>query len=371
MGTDKKLVSVTIVTHDSASCVQRCLDSVLSQDWPRLEVIVVDNASRDQTRSLLANYQNRVQLILNSENRGFAAAQNQAIHQAKGEWILVLNPDALLAPNFVSLLVRGGTLDPSVGTVCGKLLRALPGLEIPPERLLDSAGIYFTPTFRHFDRGFHLRDGEEYDQPGYVFGATAAAALYRRSMIEDISAEGEFFDEDFFFYREDADVAWRAQLQGWRCLYLPDALGYHVRRVFPECRRQLPETVNFHSVKNRFLMRIKNVTWLLYLRNFLPVTARDIAIVAYCLAVERSSLPAFRAVLQNWRRMLAKRRLIQQRRRVSHDYLRSWFRFRPRTVPVELPRSDAQPASVPPNREPYPILPLRTTRAEPGRIPPL
>ena len=365
------LVSVTIVTHNSEPVVARCLDSVLAQDWPSLEIVVVDNASQDRTRALLDAYGNRLRVIPNAENSGFAAAQNQAIRQTKGDWVLALNPDVLLEPNFVSTLVRGGTLDERIGTVCGKLLRALPGLEIPAERQLDSAGIFFTPTFRHFDRGFHGPDGEQYSQPAYVFGATAAAALYRRSMIEDISVEGEFFDEDFFFYREDADVSWRGQLQGWRCLYLPEAGAYHVRRVFPSCRRQLPREINLHSVKNRFLMRIKNVTWPLYLRNLLPVMIRDVSILAYCLVLERGSLAAFLAVLRLWRRMLAKRRVMQQRRRVSHAYLQSWFRFQPTTVPVVLPQWEATPAPALASREPYPILPLRTTRPEPGRLPPL
>jgi GT2 family glycosyltransferase len=370
MQTPNHLVSVTIVTYNSQPFIQRCIDSVLAQDWSPVEVIVVDNASSDRTSSLLESYRDRIQVILNPDNRGFTAAQNQAIRLAKGNWILALNPDVRLAPDFVRLLLQGGNLDPRIGTVCGKLLRALPGLEIPTERNLDSAGIYFTPTFRHFDRGSLRPDCDEYNRPAYVFGATAAAALYRREMIEDISVDGEFFDEDFFFYREDADVSWRAQLQGWRCLYLPEAVGYHVRRVFPGHRRQLPWEINFHSVKNRFFMRLKNATWPLYLRNFLAVTARDLAIVGYCLLAERGSLPAFGEVLRNWRRMLSKRRIIQSRRRVSHDYLSSWFRFRPVTLPATLPAGTrAAPAS--PTREPYSVLPLQPTRPEAGQAPPL
>lgn len=364
MQTANHLISVTVVTYNSEPFIERCLDSVLAQEGPSLEVIVVDNNSQDGTRSLLEGYRERIRIILNSENRGFTVAQNQAIRQTKGDWILALNPDVWLAPDFLRLLVEHGAPDPQIGTVCGKLLRALPGLEIPAEPELDSAGIYFTPTFRHFDRGFHRPDSDEYAQPAYVFGATAAAALYRRAMIDDISVEGEFFDEDFFFYREDADVSWRAQLQGWRCLYLPEAIGYHVRRVFPGCRRQLPWEINFHSVKNRFFMRLKNATWPLYLRNFLPVTARDLAIVAYCLLLEHGSLRAFPAVLRSWKKMLAKRRVIQRRRRVSNAYLQSWFRFRPAIVPVA-----AVPA--PADRQAYPVLPLRTTRPEPGQVPPL
>ena len=250
-------VSVTIVTYNSANFIARCLDSVLAQNWPSLEVIVVDNSSQDRTRAILAQYQDRLRLITNPKNRGFAAAQNQAIRQTAGEWVLALNPDVRLMPNFISCLLEGTTLAADIGTVCGKLLRATPSLDIPKEARVDSAGIYFTPTFRHLDRGSNQPDSPAYSQPALVFGATAAAALYRKSMIADISVNGEFFDEDFFLYREDADVSWRAQLLGWRCLYLPEAVGYHVRSVFPERRHMLPPEINRHCVRNRFLMRIK------------------------------------------------------------------------------------------------------------------
>jgi GT2 family glycosyltransferase len=336
MGEQGSTVSVTIVTYNSESFIRRCLDSVLGQDWPSLQVIVVDNHSQDRTRAILAEFRQHVEVIVNGENLGFAAAQNQAIRRAGGDWILCLNPDVRLNSNFLSCLLERN-IDPGIGTVCGKLLRATPTLEIPAQAKLDSAGIYFTPTFRHFDRGSNTPDREEFNVPALVFGATAAAALYRRKMIEDVSVEGEFFDEDFFLYREDADVSWRAQLQGWRCLYLPEAIGYHVRRVFPECRRSLPALINRQSVQNRFLMRIKNVSFSLYLRHFLPVTARDLAVLFYCLFVERSSLGAFSSVMRLWRRTLAKRRIIQARRRVPDSYLQSWFGYSPVTLPIEIP----------------------------------
>ena len=137
---------------------------------------------------------------------------------------------------------------------------------------MDSTGIYFTPMLRHLDRGSQEVDNGHYLNFEYVFGATAAAALYRREMIDDISIHGEFFDSDFFVYREDADVAWRAQLLGWSCLYTPHARGYHVRNVLPGNRRALPAAINMHSVKNRFLMRIKNMTGDLYRRNWFSIT---------------------------------------------------------------------------------------------------
>ncbi|MFB3828916.1 MAG: glycosyltransferase family 2 protein [Bryobacteraceae bacterium] len=333
-------VSVTIVTYNSGRFIKRCLDSVLAQTHPRVEVVVIDNASTDGTVDILEQFEGRCRIIYNQENIGFAAAQNQAIALTRGAWILTLNPDVLLLPDFISRLVTAGQFDPRIGTVCGKLLTMTPRFEIPATPRVDSTGIYFNPMLRHLDRGSQEVDNGHYRQYEFVFGATAAAALYRRAMIEDISFDGEFFDSDFFVYREDADVAWRAQLMGWKCLYVPVARGYHVRTVLPGNRRALSPVINMHSVKNRYLMRIKNISAGLYWRNWLSITARDLLVVLCCLLWEHTSLKAFWLVAKNWRNLLAKRREIQNRRRVDDAYMASWIRYRPvaRQAPHKPPR---------------------------------
>src|SRR6516225_4891193 len=273
---DNERVSVTIVTYNSGRFIKRCLESVLAQRYANKEIIVVDNASTDGTVDILEQFEDRCQIVYNDENIGFAAAQNQAIARGAGEWVLTLNPDVLLLPNFIQAMIEAGQFDSKVGTVCGKLLTIRASFDLPDKPLVDSTGIYFTPTLRHLDRGSQEVDNGHYLRFEYVFGATAAAALYRRAMIEDISIQGEFFDPDFFVYREDADVAWRAQLMGWRCIYTPMARGYHVRNVLPGNRRALPPEINMHSVKNRFLLRIKNMTADLYFRNWFSITCRDL-----------------------------------------------------------------------------------------------
>ncbi len=327
-------VSITIVTYNSGRFIKRCLESVLEQNYPYKEIIVIDNNSSDGTVDILEPFEDRCRIVYNEENIGFAAAQNQAIRLSRAEWVLTLNPDVLLLQDFIEALVNAGNLDSKTGTVCGKLLTMTSTFDFPEEPKVDSTGIYFTPNLRHLDRGSLETDNGHFRNYEYVFGATAAAALYRRTMIEDTLVNGEFFDSDFFVYREDADVAWRAQLMGWKCLYVPYAKGYHVRKALPGNRRALPPEINMHSVKNRFLLRIKNMRWDLYKRNFFSITARDLVVLSCCLFWEHTSLRAFPFLIRNWTSVMGKRKEIMRRQRVDDEYMASWFNFTPVSKPA-------------------------------------
>ena len=322
----KPSVCVTIVTYNTRQYIESCLESIFAQNYSSLEVVVVDNASMDGTRGILAQYEHRIRVTYNNSNVGFAAAQNQALARSSSDWVLVLNPDVVLLPRFIEQLVERAQVDSRVGTVCGRLLAINRDLQVPEKPLIDSAGLYFTPAMRHFDRGWHEPDDGRFRDLEYVFGASAAAALYRREMIADISDGANFFDPDFFAYREDADVAWRAQLLGWRCLYVPGAQGYHVRRVNPANRHAVPAVLNMHSVKNRFLMRIKNMTGGLYRKFWLPTTGRDLVVIGGCLLREPKSLPAFWHIA---------RCMIMSRRRATDESLAHWFSSQPSAQPVD------------------------------------
>jgi GT2 family glycosyltransferase len=330
----RSTVAVTIVTYNSRRYIGLCLEALLRESAVPMQVVVVDNASTDSTSQVLAGFAGRIRVIWNRNNVGFAAAQNQAIAASNSDWVLALNPDVLVTEGFVERLLEAGEIDSKVGTVCGKLRSIGPDFHACDRPRIDSAGIYFTPTIRHFDRGWGAADEGQFERMEYVFGASAAAALYRRRMIEDIAESGEFFDPDFFAYREDADVAWRAQLLGWRSLYTPAALAYHVRTVIPGNRLAVPAVLNMHSVKNRFLMRIKNMTPGLYRRCWLPVMARDATVLAACLIYEQSSLAAFWHLGKCFRRALRRRRAIMARRRVSDESLACWFNARPASQPL-------------------------------------
>ena len=304
-------VSVVLVTWNSAQHLPRCLSAIAQQSWSDAELIVVDNGSTDGSADHAT--------IRNPDNRGFAAAVNQGIAAAHGEFVLLCNPDAFLEPDYIRRVVEAlDEAGESFGMATGKLLSA------SGDDIVDSKGIRMTRTGRHFD--IEQGQTDHTDTTTEVFGVSGAAAMYRMTFLHDVAIDGQSFDEDFFTYREDADIAWRGRLFGWRALYVPGAVAHHVRTVTPEKRRQLSPVINMHGVKNRFLLRLKNEGLYLALRNAPFELTRDLIAIVATLTIERTSLPAFSWIWRNRKRVLAKRRLIQSRRRVSDRELARWFR---------------------------------------------
>ena len=313
------LVSVVLVTWNSAQYLRRCLEGFRQQTHGAVELIAIDNASADESAALVEPHAKS--LIRNESNRGFSAAVNQGIAAARGAYVLLLNPDCYLEPEYIERLIAAMEATPDAGSATGLLMRAR-GPQIEPTDEIDSAGIRMTRNGRHLDITAVSRPHRRNE----VFGVSGAAALYRMFFLRDVAVDGEVFDEDFFAYREDADLAWRGRLFGWTALCEPSAVAYHVRRVTPEARKALPADINMHSVKNRFLLRLKNEGAYLALRNAPFELARDLVVLLASLTVERTSLPAFPWLWRNRARVLAKRRAIQQRRKVSDRELARWFR---------------------------------------------
>jgi GT2 family glycosyltransferase len=215
--------------------------------------------------------------------------------------------------------------------VTGRLLRFRDGhpdggpIEESDDDRFDSTGMVALRSRRVLDRDSDQPARGRRTEAEYVFGASGAAAVYRRSMLEDIAIAGEFFDEAFFAYREDVDLAWRAQLFGWRCRYVPSALARHRRRVSPGRRRTTPATINRLSVANRWRMIAKNETRLGWRRDWRAIVARDIAIIGYCGLREQRSLLAIPDVIGDAPRLRSSRREIMRRRRADPRDVLAWF----------------------------------------------
>jgi GT2 family glycosyltransferase len=307
-------VAVNIVTYNSARDIQACLESLREQSCTDFEIHVLDNASSDDTLKIIEPFDVAC-LIRSPINTGFCKSHNELVRRFASEYVLFLNPDAILRPAFIEELVRALDARPDAASATGKLLRM-------DGKTIDSTGIVMLREQRHLDRGADQPDTGQFEKAEDIFGPSGAAAMYRRKALVETAIAGQYFDEDYFAYREDADLAWRCRLQGWNSIYVPAAVARHRRRVTPERRSDLPKEINYHSVKNRFLLRLNNMTGRLYRRDFWPVTKRDLAVVGYVLLREWSSIPAFFFVLRHLPRLLGKRRWIQSRKRV--DPL-NWF----------------------------------------------
>jgi GT2 family glycosyltransferase len=314
-------VSIGIVTWHPDDLLERCIASVRAQDHPSVTLKVWDNGTTVGSRTLIERLTSPHERVFSKTNLGFADAHNQLIHSSDGTYYLCLNPDAVLSTGYVRELVEALDAAPSVGSATGRLLR------LDDETVLDSTGIVMTPDQRHLDRGGGEPAHRRYlSGPEPIFGPSGAVALYRRAMLEDIAFRGEYFDGAFFAYREDADLAWRAQWRGWTSLYVPGAVAWHRRRVTPERRSALPAEINRYSVRNRFLLRVKNQSVGLACRFALPALRRDALVVGYVLLREWSSIPGLLDVIRLLPRMLAWRRHVLGRRRVGSTDLARWFR---------------------------------------------
>jgi GT2 family glycosyltransferase len=330
-------VLVSLVTHNEAHDVERVVPTVFAQTHRDLTLLAVDNASEDGSRGTLAALQKAapipMEIVASRENLGFTGGHNRAIEEAvkrKADYVLVLNADVVLAPDYLERLLADAA-EPAhahAGSFTGKILRA-DGAELLPTDVLDTVGLEMLRNGRHFDIGAGERDAGQYDTPAEVFGVSGCLALYRTAALEDVKISTGYFDDDFFLYREDVDLAWRLRGRGWSARCVPSARAWHRRRNLPERRRLMTKIANLHSVKNRFLLRINNAGSE-HLKATFPATfPRDLVVLGGVLTVERSSMPALRWLAENRERLLQKRREIRSRRRVDDRELLRWFRAEP------------------------------------------
>ena len=314
-------ISVHIVTFNSEGDIARCLDAVLRQSHSPEQIIIIDNASTDRTCERIVPFLDQVQLVCNSENIGFAAAHNQALHLAPHDcsFHLVLNPDVILHPDYLHELMQFARRHPKAGSLTGLLLSGSNSGKV------DSAGLRINRGRRAFDRG----QGEpalSYSTPCEVFGVSGAAALYRRDMMEEISCEGQFFDEAFFAYKEDVDVAWRARLAGWTAYCVPSANALHERGWKQGERGQRTLKIRRHSFENRYRMMIKNDKGIGFLIGLPYILLTELAQFGYLMVKEPELFVSYIRILRDLPQLLRQRRTVQRLIKPEYGKIYSFFR---------------------------------------------
>jgi len=304
--------SVGVVNYRTYADLERCLLSLSRQQLPPQSIVVVD-ASEDPERLEIVRNRHPAVTFEARPNRGFAAGANSVIERAlavapESEFVLVLNPDVELDPDYVSNLLGEMCSYPEAGLASGKLVR-------PDTSLIDSAGIRLPRHRRPRDRGSEEPDHGQYDQTEFVFGVSGAAVMLRRAALADLAIEGEIFDEDFFLYHEDTDVSWRANLLGWRVLYVPSARATHSRRWRRDRRFMMEPPVRRHSFKNHYLQMIKNERFGDFLINLPAIAAWEVARLGFAVLRDREMLSGYREAWQLGARAWHKRRVLHRRAR--------------------------------------------------------
>jgi len=250
-------ISLIIVNYNGRDLITNCLKGLEDQSFKNFEIIIIDNGSIDGSLNEIKKYLDRssiapfIKLISLNENAGFAGGNLEGLKHACGEYIALLNNDAEPDGRWLEELVKAMDNDPKVGICASKLI-------VYGTDLIDSAGDAFSTSLKGFKRG----EGEGiflYNKMENIFGACAGAALYRRKMIEEIG----FFDEEFFLIHEDTDLNFRAQLHGWKVLYVPTALVYHKVR---SSIGHMSDMAVYYTLRNSEWVRIKNIPMSLILK---------------------------------------------------------------------------------------------------------
>jgi GT2 family glycosyltransferase len=342
-------ISICAVTHNSIKYLPDFMESIFEQSYFSKnnitpDIFIVDNASTDNTVKFIKDNYPTVHLLRNINNIGTSRAWNQAIKTTSGEYILIINPDVILHKDFISEALKVIQSDETIASLSGKLYQLRISTINEDElatfektNILDSCGLRAFKNRRFIDRGAGEVDSGRFNQREEIFGASAACVIYRRYALEQIKFNQEYFDEDFFIYKEDVDIAWRLRLAGWASVYTPSAIAYHHRRAKSQHKigslnlikfRQSKETfINYYSYRNHLLMLGKNSLAINFFKHFPYIFVYELKKFLYVLILENSTLrKTILDLVKLRKKMRQKRHFNLQLKRVKADEMQEWFK---------------------------------------------
>jgi GT2 family glycosyltransferase len=221
-----------------------------------------------------------------------------------------------------------------VGAATGKLLRWDFEKGIKTD-MIDSAGLLIFKSHRVIELGAGEQDGDKWNNAKGVFGVSGAAPVYRRKALRDVAADGgQVFDEDFFSYKEDVDLAYRLCMREWQAWFLPEARAYHDRTARATAggdlgamrqRKNKSSFINYHSYKNHFFFLTKNLTWPIFLRYFPHIFWYEFKKFIYILFFEVSTLKSLGEFARRLPKMWRKRRYIMANKKITTAEIRRWL----------------------------------------------
>ena len=330
----KKLVSINILTYNGEKLIGPCLKSVLKQTYANLEILIIDNGSKDGTIKKVKSQKSKAKIIENEQNLGFSAGHNIGIRKSMGEYILCLNQDVVLDKDFVKYAVEAMEKNNRIAAVQGKLYK-IKSQKLKVKSIIDTTGLVIFKNRRVVNRGQGTEDKGQYNKTEEIFGVDGAAPLYCRKALEDVKIDNEYFDEDFFCYKEDVDLAWRMRLYGWKAIYEPKAIAYHLRGAGEKAvknyvsviqqRKNLSKFAKFYSFKNDRLMRIKNELPSLFFRDIFSILIKELGAWAYVLIFEHYTWKAIKELFRQMPNAWRKRKIIMENKKNNSKDIKKWI----------------------------------------------
>lgn len=304
-------VGFMLLSTDEAELLEHSLRAARAEAPD--DLLVVDNASTDGTAELCAR--EGVRCLRLEPRVSYCEAMNAGIAAVEGGAVGLLQADCFVMPGFRAA-AESALADPTVGSVAPKLLRALGPGEADRLEEIDAAGMTFDRRRKNTLVG-HGRPAAAYAARAEAFGADGAGAVYRRRALEDCALDaGEVFDPDLERWGSDADVAWRARVLGWRSVYEPGAVAFHIRTYSPSTRGRMSEASRQMQFRNRYLMMVKNDTWRAVAADAPALLAWEVLALGHVLLRERHLMGAYREAWRRWPAARRRRAEIQARRRV-------------------------------------------------------
>ncbi len=309
---------ISLVTFNGEKYLKDCLESIKNQTFSDFECVVLDNNSKDSSREIIKKTFPESKLIQSDTNLGFAKGHNRIINETQSQYVLCVNQDQTLASDYCEKLVLFLDSHPEVGSATGKIWQVSSLTKSEKHTTLYSCGIVIKRN--HYAGNIDsLRFTKISQKTGEVFGVAGTTPIYRRTALESIKFENEYFDEDFFMYREDIDLAYRLRWSGWKAYFISDAQCYHVGSTEPELLKRTNPFVNYCSYRNNFFLLYKNVSTLVFWKCFFRIVWFEWGKFVYILFCEPRNLRGLLEFKKMLPRMKKKREWIMIHRKISDE----------------------------------------------------
>lgn len=335
---DLPKLSINLVVHNGEKYLPFCLSSLRAQTFHDFELKVINNGSSDKSLDCIAEIFPQLKVISYDYNIGFAKAHNHLISWSKNPFIMILNQDVILEPGFLQIIISFFESNLEASACMGKILRWNSDKN-RKTKIIDSLGLRIFKNHSAADVMQGQEDDDCEKENKEIFGVSGAAAVFKKEALEKtkvrIGARGmekhEYFDEDFFSYKEDVDLAYRIKISGQKAFLIPSAVAYHQRSVSKEARWQIarkkrPCGINVYSYKNHLHAIVKNEFFKNIIRFFLPILFYETKKVVYFLFFERQTLKGVKMFYKELPKMLVKRKFIRKNiKKIKAKELAKWI----------------------------------------------